>query len=159
MDGEWFPQEYYAALDSDAAIIQPTLRELLAPATPASKGLHELIVARDLAASLIQGCAELGIATYALSWWCHVTPTNRALYGCPHGFGGPPTNEGRFSECGQYPDYEIIAPLAGWPASPQAIAQLCAAQLQRSLTQKLPLEPFFRPCLAIGLCLAIPETW
>ncbi|XSG77377.1 hypothetical protein ACP8Y2_10250 [Herpetosiphon llansteffanensis] len=158
MDEEWLPPHYYAALNINAATILPALRQLLVPATPVGNGFHELIVMQDMAASLIQGCAELGIATYALSWWCHCTPINRALYGCPHGFGGPPTHECRFSECGQYPDYEIIAPRSGWPASPQAIAQFCAEQLQQAIAQKLPLEAFFRPCLAIGLCLAVPAT-
>ena len=159
MNLKLFPKHYYAALEAVVETHQAALQKLMTEFEiyAANSGFSELIVTYNQAPTIIQRCAEQGIAISALSWWCHVTPANQTAFGCPHGFGGPVTRIGRLSECNQYPEFEIVPPTNGWPSQTQAIALHCAQQLTSFIAQQLPLEPFYRPCLQIGLALAVPD--
>ena len=61
-------------------------------------GYIDIIVTRDRYADFINELTETGFVVGAVSWWCHATEENKRTIGCPHGYGGPMTQIGWFSE-------------------------------------------------------------
>ena len=55
----------------------------------------------------IEGLTILEIAIEAVSWWCNATDNNKKENGCPHGYGGPITKYGWFTEmCHDFDEIE-----------------------------------------------------
>lgn len=58
----------------------------------------DIIVPRDCFMEFINGLTDIGVAIDSILWWCNATEENKSKYGCPHGYGGPMTKVGWFSE-------------------------------------------------------------
>lgn len=67
-------------------------------AYPVGTGYIDIIILRDQYVDFINELTELNLAVNSISWWCHATEENKTKYGCPHGYGGPETQFGWFSE-------------------------------------------------------------
>ncbi|MCP3681313.1 MAG: hypothetical protein GY861_01360 [bacterium] len=65
---------------------------------PASNGYIDIIILRERYVDFINALTELNLAIECVSWWCLATDENKEQYGCPHGYGGPMTKFGWFSE-------------------------------------------------------------
>ena len=58
----------------------------------------DIIIPRDRFVEFINSLTNIGIAINSVGWWCNATDENKTKYGCPHGYGGPMTKFGWFSE-------------------------------------------------------------
>jgi len=58
----------------------------------------DIIVGRERCMDFVGDLTDMGFAIEAVSWWCHATEENKRSLGCPHGYGGPMTEVGWFSE-------------------------------------------------------------
>ncbi|MCB9164477.1 MAG: hypothetical protein H6592_08595 [Flavobacteriales bacterium] len=61
-------------------------------------GYIDIIVPRERYMDFFEELTKSGFAVEAVSWWCHATEENKRSLGCPHGYGGPMTSIGWFSE-------------------------------------------------------------
>ena len=61
-------------------------------------GYVDLIIMRDKYSDFIDDLSAIGLMIESISWWCNATDDNKSKYGCPHGYGGPMTKYGWFSE-------------------------------------------------------------
>lgn len=79
---------------------QKQLDELIVKFAVYSSGTvyGDIIVPRNNVADFIYALTTLGIAVNSVSWWCNATDENKNKYSCPHGYGGPMTRVGWFSE-------------------------------------------------------------
>jgi hypothetical protein len=73
-----------------------------------------------------------------------------------------PDGAGWFSECVQYPDFDVTT--NGVTLDPnmtesQVFTHACQERLSVYLTTQLPFEPFYSPCLCQGLWLHVLEHW
>ncbi len=67
-------------------------------AYPVGTGYIDIIVLGDKYIEFINELTDLGLAVNSISWWCNASKENKKKYGCPHGYGGPKTQFGWFSE-------------------------------------------------------------
>lgn len=58
----------------------------------------DIIIPRDNIFDFMQSLTNLGIVIDSVNWWCNSKEENKSKYGCPHGYGGPMTRLGWFSE-------------------------------------------------------------
>lgn len=73
------------------------------------KAYGDIIVPRASIVEFIKGLTKIGITIDSLDWWCNATDENTIKYGCPHGYGGPLTEIGWFSEmCHDFDDISEI---------------------------------------------------
>ena len=68
----------------------------------------DIIVARENFVEFINGLTNIGIIIDSVDWWCNATDENKNKYGCPHGYGGPVTKVGWFSEMSHDFDETIV---------------------------------------------------
>ena len=88
---------YLQTLDSQKQIQLNKLIEKY-EVCPTGSGYIDLIISREKFIEFIDELTQIGLMVEAVSWWCHVTDENRKRFGCPHGYGGPMTKFGWFSE-------------------------------------------------------------
>jgi hypothetical protein len=116
------------------------------------------------ALELIDKLTKLPAAVESLSWWCHTTPESTLKLGCPHGYGGLPNRygEGSYSECVQYPDFDVLESLDlknMHSMTPEIFAETCNQQVIDYLLNVLPNEGFFSSCLCAGIWIVVPDDW
>ena len=58
----------------------------------------DIIVPRANVVEFITTLTRIGIVVKSINWWCNATEENKNKYGCPHGYGGPMTKDGWFTE-------------------------------------------------------------
>jgi len=88
---------YISSLDKQK---QQQLDELIAKHAVYSSdtAYGDIIVPRDSVFDFINALTDIGIAINSINWWCNATDENKSKFGCPHGYGGPMTRVGWFSE-------------------------------------------------------------
>jgi hypothetical protein len=88
---------YISSLDKRK---QQQLDELIAKYAAYSSDIAygDIIVPRDNFVDFINSLTNIGIVVNSVDWWCNATEENKSKYGCPHGYGGPMTRHGWFSE-------------------------------------------------------------
>jgi hypothetical protein len=99
---------YISSLDKQK---QHELDKLLAKyAVYSSETMYgDIIVPRDHYIKFINDLTNIGITINSVSWWCNATDENKIKYGCPHGYGGPMTKLGWFSEmCHEFDEISEI---------------------------------------------------
>ncbi|MCP4178629.1 MAG: hypothetical protein GY756_12770 [bacterium] len=67
-------------------------------AFPVGTGYIDIITPRDKYVDFINELTELDLVVSSVSWWCNASKENKKKYGCPHGYAGPKTQFGWFSE-------------------------------------------------------------
>ena len=157
---------YYQNLQSNSEQLQVAIEGLLEKyqVQPVGTGFIDLILEKGISLNLIGELTELSVAVENLSWWCNVTPENKLKYGCPHGYGGPIKKHGKgfFSECAQYPDFEILRlpdPVNEYEMSPKAFADKCNLLATDYIKNIFPTESFYSPCLYVGIWIYVPSDW
>ncbi len=92
--------EYTSKLKQNRLAIRRDLNNLITEyeGTPASNGYIDIIIVREKFEPFIGELTKLGLAIESISWWCNATDENKKQFGCPHGYGGPMTKFGWFSE-------------------------------------------------------------
>jgi hypothetical protein len=157
---------YMLSLLDNAAHYQDAIQQLLVQhqAQAVGNGYIDIILPRHKAVTLVRDLAQLPVTVESLTWWCLCTPASKATLGCPHGLGGPLNRygEGWFSECVQYPFFEVAehgVDLYDPTMEPADLARKCSQIMIDYINDRLPREPFFTKCLHPGLWLHVPDTW
>jgi len=131
----------------------------------------DIIVPRDGVVDFVNGLTNIGVAINSLNWWCDATDENKNKYGCPHGYGGPMTGVGWFSEmCHDFD--EISATEKGLFLSLDADFKSETVKIindkiieliknKRTITYSDGTFLTFQnnPCLTPGLDLYVPNDW
>ena len=71
------------------------------------KAYGDIIIPRDSVDDFINGLTIIGVVIKNIDWWCNATDENKDKLGCPHGYGGPMTRVGWFSEMSR--DFDEIS--------------------------------------------------
>ena len=157
---------YLQHLQSNPESFQVAIERLLEKyrVQPVGSGYIDLILDKERSLNLIAELTGLPAAVENLTWWCNVTLENKLKFGCPHGYGGPVKKygEGRFSECVQYPDFEISElpdPIDESALSPKVFAEKCNLLATNYIKNILPKESFYSPCLYVGIWIYVPSDW
>ncbi|MBO4950139.1 MAG: hypothetical protein J6E38_03875 [Clostridia bacterium] len=92
--------------------------------------------------SFIDELTKIGVFVTDISWWCHCTLSNKKLYGCPHGMGGPQSDvyAGFFSELNYITEVHNGNKDA-----------------KRIIHEEIKKESWYSPCLVPGLWLSIDK--
>jgi hypothetical protein len=157
---------YLKKLQEDPDGFQLAIEDLLAKycAQPVGNGYIDLILDVNAALKLMDALTRLPVAVRMVSWWCLCTEESKLNLGCPHGGGGPLNQfgEGWFSECYQYPDFDLEEGRINFDdpsTEPHALAHNAKETVSKYLLTTLPTEKFFSPCLYPGLWLEVPRNW
>ncbi len=156
---------YMQNLNENADTIQFAIETLLEKySVTASNDYIDLIVPRSNSVGLISELAENLVAVEMITWWCLCSPESKDKLGCPHGGGGPGNRygEGYFSECYQYPYFEVKnygIELNNLSIEPSDLSSKCARITTSYIKDTFPSEPFFSECLHPGLWLHVPQNW
>lgn len=131
---------------------------------PVGNGFVDLIIEKEKSLNLIDEFSSLSVAVSSISWWCHYTDETKSKYGCPHGMGGPLNRygEGMFSECVQYPIFdvsEVLIQIHKNSMTPKTFSKKCNEAVANYIIKILPTESFYSPCLYPGLWLQVPDNW
>jgi hypothetical protein len=131
----------------------------------------DIIVPRDSFIEFINGLTKIGIAISSVDWWCNATDENKNTGGCPHGYGGPITKAGWYSEmCHDYDDIseieqELFLQLDnGFKTETIKTINYRTIELiknKRTITFRDETFLTFQnnPCLTPGLNLYTPNDW
>lgn len=162
--------QYTSALKLHQKTIQQQLDNLIEQFTgePVGDGYIDIIIIRERYAEFIHTLTALNLAIECVSWWCHATDEHKASLGCPHGFGGPMTRFGWFSEMSF--DFDEIAQEAinclensYTPANVKRINEMAAEIIRSKRTGPYPdgsyLEFQKDCCLTPGFWIYVPSDW
>lgn len=152
---------------------QKQLDELIAKYAVYSSGTAygDIIVPRDSVVDFINGLTNIGITINSVNWWCNSTDENKNRYACPHGYGGPMTRLGWFSEmCHDFDeisDFEQDLFLSldkdFKPETVKIINDKTIKRIQNKRTITYADGTFLtfqnNPCLTPGLDLHVPIDW
>ena len=131
----------------------------------------DIIIPRDRFVEFINSLTNIGIAINSVGWWCNATDENKTKYGCPHGYGGPMTKFGWFSEmCHDFDEIfeiekELFHSLTN-DLQPETIKRINEKVIILILNKQtitygdgtfLTFEN--NPCLTPGLNLYVPKDW
>ena len=131
----------------------------------------DIIVPRNNISDFIDGLTKIGIAINSLDWWCNATEENKNKYGCPHGYGGPMTKAGWFSEmshdfdeiCALEQDLFLSLDTDFKVETVKAINDKAIQHIQNKRTITYADGTFLtyqnNPCLTPGLDLYVPNDW
>ncbi|HPI20223.1 MAG TPA: hypothetical protein PKY56_07625 [Candidatus Kapabacteria bacterium] len=137
-------------------------------AYPVGTGYIDVIVMRDKVVDFILELTRIGLVIESISWWCHSTEENKVRFGCLHGYGGPSTQNGWFSEMTH--DFDNIENkiLKGTTDTykQSSIAEINDKAKNLILNKHTITYPdgnFLtykdNPCLTPGLWIQVPENW
>jgi hypothetical protein len=163
-------KSYISSLDKQK---QQQLDELIAKyAVYSSDATYgDIIIPRDSFVDFINRLTEIGVAINSMAWWCNATDENKNKFGCPHGYGGPMTRVGWFSEMCQ--DFDEISTMEqdlflsldiDFKAETIKIINEKTIELiknKRTITYADGTFLTFQnnPCLTPGLDLYVPNNW
>jgi hypothetical protein len=131
----------------------------------------DIIIPRDQFVEFINSLTNIGIAINSVGWWCNATDKNKTKYGCPHGYGGPMTKFGWFSEmCHDFDEIgeienELFLSLANdfKPETIKSINEKVIILILNKRTITFSDGTFLtfenNPCLTPGLALYVPKDW
>ena len=131
-------------------------------------GYIDIIVTTDRCYDFIKALTETGFLVEALSWWCHATDENKKSLGCPHGYGGPMTEAGWFSEMSHVIDEVSEVECATLDAQcsegelrriNEGIAELIRCKQIGPLTDGSYLKLTPEGCLTPGIWVRVPQSW
>lgn len=137
-------------------------------AYPVGTGYIDIIVLREKYSAFIDDLSKIGLMIEGVSWWCHATDDNKNSLGCPHGYGGPMTKFGWFSEMSHDFDSfenEILISIA------DKLNQFSVEEIndkaknlienKRTITYADGSYLTFKenPCLTPGLWIYVPDNW
>ncbi len=161
---------YTSKLNQNRSAIRRDLNNLIADyeGTLVGKGYIDIIIVRDKVQPFINELTKLGLAIESISWWCHATDENKKMFGCPHGYGGPMTIFGWFSEmCHDFDDIDRteIENLERDYSNEniKRVNDIAAAIIENKRTipdsdgSYLVFEN--NPCLTPGFWIRIPDGW
>lgn len=151
--------KYTSTLKRNQETVQKNLDRLIDEfdGIPVGNGYIDIIILRERYVDFINRLTELHLAIECISWWCHATDENIGKFGCPHGFGGPMTQFGWFSEMCEYHDIDkdAIGHLENeyTSESVRRINEMAAKMIMDNLAfQK-------RICLTPGFWIRVPDDW
>ena len=131
----------------------------------------DIIIPQNLIIKFINGLTNIGIVINSVSWWCNATDDNKTKYGCPHGYGGPMTTFGWFSEMSH--DFDEICEMESElflsldnDFRVETIKNINEKVVNHILTKQTTtyadgtyLTFKNNPCLTPGLDLFVPDNW
>lgn len=131
------------------------------------KGFIDVIVLRDRVDSFISELTKLKLAVEFVTWWCHATEENGRKFGCPHGYGGPKTKFGWFSEI-TWEDSEVDKRLIETLESENTVS--IVKQINESVAGIIKSKHSIKymgellsfdngSCLTPGLWIRVPDEW
>ena len=161
-----FLSQYLQNLQDNSEHFQFSIEGLLEKyqVQPVGNGFVDLITEKEKSLNLIDEFSSLSVAVSSISWWCLCTDETKSKYGCPHGMGGPLNRygEGMFSECVQYPIFdvsEVLSQIHKNSMTPEPFSIKCNEAVANYIIKIFPTESFYSPCLYPGLWLQVPENW
>lgn len=157
--------DYLSTIDKQKQIQLEKLIELY-DIYVVGNGYVDLIIMKDKYSDFIDDLSEIGLMIEGISWWCNATDDNKSKYGCPHGYGGPMTKYGWFSEMSHdYDDLEneILVVDIFSQDSVREINEKAKNIIKSKRTITYADGSFLtfkdNPCLTPGLCIYVPENW
>ena len=135
---------------------------------PVGSGYIDLIVSRDKYFEFIDELTQIGLMVEAVSWWCHATDENKNRFGCPHGYGGPMTKNGWFSEMSHdFDDLENEVLLCIANNTDQDSIKAINDKVKSLIINKQTITyadgnylTFDKnPCLTPGIWVYVPDDW
>jgi hypothetical protein len=131
----------------------------------------DIIVPRDNFVEFINCLTNIGVVINSIDWWCNATDENKNKYGCPHGYGGPMTKVGWFSEMSH--DFDDICKIESdlflsldtdfKTEVVKKINDKSIGLIQNKRTNTYVDGTFLtfknNPCLTPGLDLYVPNDW
>ena len=134
----------------------------------AGSGYIDLIVSREKYVDFIDDLTLTGLMVEAVSWWCHVTEQNKKRFGCPHGYGGPNTKNGWFTEMSHdFDDLESEILQMTTNIVEQNSIKLINDKVKSLIANKQTIKDgngnqltFNKnPCLTPGIWIKVPNNW
>ncbi len=131
-------------------------------------GYIDIIVTRDRCFDFINELTGAGLVIEAVSWWCHATDQNKRVLGCPHGYGGPMTAIGWFSELSHDFDELTEEEMAGLKANDfhnevtrinNNMIETIRCKVTLPLADGTSLRFSEHACLTPGIWVHVPEDW
>ena len=156
---------YLQELNSNSEKYQRLIDDLLEKyqTQPVHYDYSEIILSLDDSLKFLEELTYINIAVEMVSLWCHVTPENEKLYGCPHGHGGPRDRfgEGWFSEWCELDfyvkDYGIN--FDNENILPEFLVKQSNNIVKKYLEHDLPKHEYYLPCTYPSLWLYVPKKW
>ena len=155
---------YFERLADPSSAVQKDLDRMLETfaVQPVGTGYIDIIVPLPKYEQFLAALTTLGIAAHAVTLWCTASETNKQIYGCPHGMGGPVHNGVWFSEICERDPFDVQDHGIGIEQShldPFALAQECNSLTLAFVSNGIKDRPEYSPCLAPGFWLAVPDSW
>jgi hypothetical protein len=131
----------------------------------------DIIVPRDSVVYFINSLTNIGVAINSINWWCNATDENKNKFGCPHGYGGPMTRVGWFSEMchdfdeisGMEQDLFLSLDIDFKAETIKSINDKTIELIKNKRTITYADGTFLtfqnNPCLTPGLDLYVPNDW
>ncbi len=161
--------QYTSYLTDNQSEIQKGLDKLIVQyeGNPVGNGYIDIIVIRERYADFISSLTDNGLVVEAISWWCLASEENKESYGCPHGYGGPMTKFGWFSELSHDLDEiddQFIEQLES--EFTQNNIELINDNAKEIIKHKITM-PYSRSklefqansCLTPGIWIRVPQDW
>ena len=163
-------QEYLRILKQEQETFQRDLDKLIDEYEGYSVGIGyiDIIIVRNRIDSFIDALTNLGLAIESVSWWCNATDENKKKFGCPHGYGGPMTKFGWFSEmCHDFDeiDEKEIKHLERdyTKENIKRINDIAATIIKNKRTITYADGSYLvfekNPCLTPGFWIRVPDDW
>ena len=103
---------YLLTLENNKQLIQNQLASIIEKnkGQVVGDGYADIILPCEYYINFVNDLTDINLGIEAISWWCHCTPENEKLFGCPHGYGGPKSkySDGWYSE--RCHDFDEIDP-------------------------------------------------
>jgi hypothetical protein len=131
-------------------------------AHPVGSGYIDIIVTPSKSEQFLAALTRLGIATHRVTLWCEASETNKQLYGCPHGMGGPVHGGVWFSEMCEPDSFNAEdhgINIAQSELDPFALAHDCNSLSLAYVNTGIRDRPECSPCLVPAFWLAVPKDW
>ena len=155
---------YYKRLADASSGVQMELDRTLEifAVQPVGTGYIDIIVPLAKSEKFLATVTTLGIAATAVTLWCTASETNKKIYGCPHGMGGPVHGGVWFSEMCERDPFDVKdhgISIEQSQLDPFVLAQECNSLALAFVSAGIKDRPEYSPCLAPGFWLAVPKSW
>ncbi len=162
--------KYTSTLKQNQKVVQKKLDRLIDEyaGNPVGNGYIDIIILREKYIDFINGLTELNLAIECVGWWCRAIDENKKNCGCPHGYGGPMTQFGWFSEmCHDFDEInkDAIDNLESKYTSSnvKAINELAATIIKDKRTMTYADGSYLtfqgNVCLTPGFWIRVPADW
>jgi hypothetical protein len=128
---------------------------------PVGNGYIDMITSNEQVVNFVNELTTNHLIVEGVTWWCHCTEKSKEKLGCPHGMGGPISDnyDGWFSET-QIPMFLTLNDIENITLK-RTVDDIKPINdvLIKYIKEEFPKSDFYIECLVPALWLLVPDDW